>query len=362
MKYDKYSILALVVMLTSLSSGLVFSDVIFDRKTQGNTFVHVKDEQWQPQSFDTGIVIPVAHVATADIALDGKDNEAAWNHAMEIPIPLEYGSTEEAYLKALYTSEELFIRVRWRDETENREHHPWVWNDASEEFVSGPQIEDSLFLSFEAGCEWTPSLLDGYVYDFDGWNWMAARSDPMGQAVDMIGTVQSQDHAVLKPTMYESRGEKGTWQLKFEAAITVQADDLFSDWSQLDRIYLLQPFREVVFIHNNPDGRVPFVRRQFPPEIAPTDPAATYPQYLPLKLDGQAGEVSAKGHWQDGYWTVEFRRDLVTPAGTLNDTIFSRVTQFSIQVYDQVEKVDKASESGRLLLQFLPPKLILVKE
>jgi hypothetical protein len=348
--------------MTLFYSALGYSEVIFDRNTKGNTFVHVKDDGWQPQSFDSGIVIPAAYVEMAHIDLDGKENEQAWNQALEIMVPLAHGTTEAAFVKALYTSEELFIRIRWKDETENREHHPWVWDDVSKGFVAGPQIEDSLFLSFEAGCEWTPSLLDGYVYDFDGWNWMAARSDPLGQAVDMIGTVQSQDHAVLKPTMYESRGEKETWQLKFETAITVQADQLFSDWSQLNRVYLLQPFREYVFIHNNPDDRVPFFQLLPAPDIVPADPEIVYPQYVPLELEGAAGEVSAKGHWQDGYWTVEFRRDRVTPAGTLNDTVFSRVTQFSIQVYNQVERVDEASESGRLLLQFQPPDQLLVNK
>ena len=84
------------------------------------------------------------------------------------------------------------------------------------------------------------------------------------------------------------------------------------------------------------------------------------PQFSPVKLHSGAGEVSAKGTWEDGYWTVEFRRSLVTPARHFNDTIFQRITQFSVHVFDQTDRVDHSSESGRLFLQFTPPEARVV--
>ncbi|MDH3902699.1 MAG: hypothetical protein OES90_05695, partial [Xanthomonadales bacterium] len=63
-----------------------------------------------------------------------------------------------------------------------------------------------------------------------------------------------------------------------------------------------------------------------------------------------------------GYWTVEFQRALVTPIGKQDDMYFIRLTQFSIHTFDHVEKIDKASESGRLFLQFMekqPPESTL---
>ena len=86
----------------------------------------------------------------------------------------------------------------------------------------------------------------------------------------------------------------------------------------------------------------------------------SYPQYVPVRLEGEAGEVTAKGHWQDGYWTVEFQRVLVTPAMTKNDAVFTRLTQFSVHVFDSVERVAESSESGRLFLRFLAPEPALV--
>jgi hypothetical protein len=115
----------------------------------------------------------------------------------------------------------------------------------------------------------------------------------------------------------------------------------------------------VIYVQKVPDGgrNVPeFVRQVAAPESAPypRDEATTVPQYVPVELRGEAGEVKAKGQWADGYWTVEFRRVRITPAKTLNDTVFNRMVQFSVHVFDREEKLDGASESERLFLKFLP--------
>ncbi|MHC4221873.1 MAG: hypothetical protein ACYST9_05580, partial [Planctomycetota bacterium] len=51
---------------------------------------------------------------------------------------------------------------------------------------------------------------------------------------------------------------------------------------------------------------------------------------------------------------VEFRRIRETPLRHIEDTIFNRLIQFSVHVFDQAERLDLASESPRLFLQFLP--------
>jgi hypothetical protein len=348
-------ICALAVLLPVQATSDVFTKVV----NGDNTFVHVSNEPWQPDEFENGTIIPATFVAISDITLDGKEGEPEWSRAVEVTVPLRHGGVEEAAVKALYTQDRVFIRVRWKDETENREHHPWEWDEAQQSYVSGPQVEDSVLLSFEAGCEWWPSFLDGYMYDFDGWHWMAARSDPLGQAIDMMGTVQDQDFPLLNFTRYESRTIEDTWNIKFAPG------ELHANWNEIDRTYLLQPHNEVVYVRMNPDGlrsQPEFVEQLPPPTQPPSDGTTRYPQYSPLKLEGQAGEVSAKGHWEDGYWTVEFSRIRVTPAETLNDVVLDRISQFSVHVYDQAERIGEASESGRLFLRFLPREELLVAE
>lgn len=338
------------------------AEVEWHHLSEENIFVKVRNDGWQPENFENGITIPAIHVMESPVVLDGLDGESEWNGADEIVVPLAYGSVVQATVKALYTDDEVFIQVRWPDATENRQHHPWVWNPDEQRYVSGPQVEDSVFLSFEGGCEWAPSLMQGYVFDFDGWNWLAARSDPVGQAWDMDGTVQDQMIPGLNFDAYPSRKSGMDWNVKF-----IDRNDqsiLHDDWDDLKRMYFYRRAGETVYIRSEPDGTgMRNLALQLPPPTEPpVDPALTYPQFEAVRLEGDAGEVSAKGQWKDGYWTVEFSRNLLTPADTTTDWVFVRLSQFSIFVFDGVERFDQTSESPRLFLRFLPSEQILVQD
>jgi hypothetical protein len=97
------------------------------------------------------------------------------------------------------------------------------------------------------------------------------------------------------------------------------------------------------------------------PDGPPQGEESSFPSVEAVSLEGAAGEVAAKGHWEDGYWTVEFRRSRVTPDESINDTMFNRLTQFGLYIFDSVERFDEASESERLYLQFAPPETQLVR-
>jgi len=317
---------------------------------------YVSKDSWQPDGFVNGTTVPAVWLQTPTIVMDGVEDEAAWSLAPEVEAPLSYGTVERVWLKALYTDDEVFIRVRWADATENREHHPWTWDAAANAYVPGPQVEDSVMLSFEAGCEWQPSLLGGSIYDFDAWHWLAARSDPLNQAIDLYGNVRARDVPLPGFEAYQSRVTEQEWELKFTDN---QDPNLYAEWSQLDRVYFSQPVREKVWVRAVPDfdKHAPaFVEQLAPPEGKPEDPSTTFPQYSPIRLTGEAAEVAASGQWQDGYWTVEFRRVRETPVKHIYDTVFNRLIQFSVHVFDEAEQLDQSSESQRLFLQFLPPE------
>ena len=327
-----------------------------------NSITYVTDDPWQPEGFVNGTQVPTTWIKAPEVNIDGVEDEAAWSRALEVEVPLNYGSVKKAWLKALYTNDEVFIRVRWADSTEDRLHHPWVWDSETESYIAGSQTEDSVLLSFEAGCEWTPSLLGGYIYDFDGWQWLAARSDPLGMALDLYGNVKNRQMTGPDFTEYQSRITEQDWILKF---IENHDVNLHADWNELDRVYLMQPVDQNLWIRAVPDGGKPvieFVNKLPKPQVAPTDKAQTFPQFSPIRLTGDAGEVAAKGQWKDGYWTVEFRRARETPVGHIYDTIFNRLIQFSVHVFDHTERLDEASESARLFLQFLPEEQKLAKD
>lgn len=345
----------------SLSFGIQ-ADVELVSKNPSQKVISVSDESWQPEGFVNGTPVPATWMPTPDVTIDGAEDEPAWSFAKEVEVPLSYGSVDKAWVKALYTEDEVFIRVRWADSTEDRQHHPWTWDEEQQRYVEGPQVEDSVMLSFEAGCEWTPHMLGGYIYDFDAWHWLAARSDPLGQALDLYGNVQDRDTKIAEFYPYQSRIIEDDWILKFTENHDV---DLHAEWNELDRVYMLQPVTRDLWVKAVPDGgrlSPAFVEQLPAPDSAPDDTSQTWPQFSPVKLTGSAAEVAASGQWEDGYWVVEFRRARLTPAEHIYDTIFNRLVQFSIQVFDRVETLDQSSESGRLFLHFLPQEKWLVKE
>jgi hypothetical protein len=354
MKIKMLYLTGLILISLSVTWQPAQAEVTYREPNPHNTIIFVNDEPWEPEGFIQGTTIPAAYVASPGIDIDGRDDESAWEGALDVDVSLSYGKVGSAKVKALYTDKEVFIRVRWADATEDRQHHPWVWNADTQSYVPGPQVEDSVMLSFEAGCEWTPSLLGGYMYDFDAWHWLAARSDPLGQAVDLYGNVQ--DRPMRNPDFhrFDSRVVEDDWVMK----ITENHDmELTAAWDELDRVYMKQEVTKVLYVRAVPDGgpNYPdFVRQLAAPAGVPRDESLVYPQFMPLKLEGGAGEVAASGRWEDGHWTVEFRRDRLTPARAVFDTLFNRLVQFSLQVFDSTEALDEASESGRLFLRFLP--------
>ena len=359
MKKDKYIASLVIVSIAGfLGSGLAWSEVIHEQLNEKNLLVKVKGEDWQPSTsnWENGLAIPATRVNNAGITLDGKATELNWKKTPEIAVPMFYGNVNEAFVQALYTPDDVYVKVRWRDDTEDRQHHPWVWDAGDREFVAGPQIEDSVILSFEAHCEWTPSFLSGYSFDFDGWQWLAARSDPLGQAVDIEGNVKTGSRVQKRYTPYTSRNNEIIWNMKF--LLEKGEGILHANWDELDRVYLLQPVDEAVSVRSWVDGNVRKQKTQFvevlePPEATYYNKNRIHPQFSPLPLEGNAGEVKAKGHWEDGYWTVEFQRARVTPIGGWDDTTFLRLTQFSVHIFDSVEDIDQSSESKRLFLQFI---------
>ena len=358
MKQHK-TLLPMTMTLALMLGGVPATAEVTHNQGKSKQITTVSQDPWQPDGFVNGTPVPAVWIPAPVITIDGVDDESAWSLASEIELPLKLGSVERAWMKAVYTDTEVFIRLRWADATENREHHPWTWDPQAEGYLPGPQVEDSVLLSFEAGCEWTPSLLGGYIYDFDGWQWLAARSDPLGQALDLYGNVQDRDTRLPEFYPYQSRVEQDDWILKF---IENHDVDQHADWDELKRVYMLQPITRDLWVRAVPDGGPlsPAFAEQLPaPDAAPADTSQTFPQYRPVKLSGDAAQVAARGQWKDGYWTVEFRRDRETPVGHIYDTVFNRLVQFSVHVFDSVEQLDQTSESGRLFLQFLPPEQAL---
>ena len=352
---NKLTLIVFVSSLCGLNTAL--AEVVHNQINPENLVVNVSDEAWQPEGFANGLAVPAVYLAASEaIRIDGRTDDEGWDQAEEIKVQLAYGSTETAFVKAAYTDQEVFIQVRWADDDEDRQYHPWIWNAETKDYDEGDHVEDSLLLSFEAGCDWNPSFFSGQVFDFDGWHWLAARSDPLNQALDLYGNIQDRQIKNSQFSPHPARKQPDPWNVKF---VENNDPDLYARWDELDRVYLKQPANEQIYYQALVDGREqqPFVEQQPAPTVPPFHWTESKPftQYNPVHLKAGAGEVKAKGSWANGYWTVEFRRDRETPAKTLNDVVFNRLVQFSLYIFDQTENIEEASESQRLFLQFLPP-------
>jgi hypothetical protein len=359
------TIITAITAILFAAASTAYAEVRHYKTNEVNLLSWAINDSWEPEGFDKAIILKAPLVKKGP-AIDGLPGDAVWAKAESLKVPLAYGPVKEATIKAVHTEKAAFLLVR------DDQHHPWVWDAEEGRYVEGQQVEDSLLVSFEAGCEWTPSLLSGYVYDFDGWRWLAARSNPIGQAIDTAGHVQDRPLPKLGFVKYKARATKPSWQMKFDRT---RPGMFYKTWQELKRIYFFQPISEYNYVVYKPDGTRPYrwsaiVEQLEVPAVLPKatsassglvreahadEPLPLVPQFKPVKLTGDAGEVKAKGVWADGRWTVEFRRALVTPARTRTDVILERITQFSIHIFDHTERVDEASESGRLWLHFVRP-------
>ncbi len=320
------------------------------------SFIEVEaNDPWQPDGFGEALTVSATFVDQGPV-IDGLADDLAWSGAESAAVPMSWGSVPEATVKAVYTSEDVFLLVSWPDSTEDDQHHPWLWDAEQGRYIEGPQVEDALLVSIEGGCDWKSSLLAGTTYDFDGWLWLAARSNPLGQAVDVAGSVRDSGNKGRGNNKYQSRHMEPSWDVKFTDR---QKDRLTKPWQGLARMYKRTQPQQEVYVRYPPDGprsTPKFTELIGSPPVPNTaeSPPPVVQQHRPIKLTGDAGDVMAKGSWTDGRWTVEFRRKLTTPTGTMTDSLFERITQFSIHIFNQTERLDEASESGRIWLEFEP--------
>ncbi len=174
-------------------------------------------------------------------------------------------------IKVLYNEKELFMLVRFPDPDENRTHKSWVWNPSMKIYQMGADREDIFVVKWFI--ESDPkglSLFAGKPHTADIWFWKANRTDPTGYADDKIQYLQ------VKP---EKRATK------------ITADNgtvfyLLRKGDHGDSAYTTK------LISEYEGEKVPRFGYQVP--------------------TGSRADLRAKGVWQDGEWTIEFRRMLLT--------------------------------------------------
>ena len=92
--------------------------------------------------------------------LDGDGADWAGINATTVALtPLKSDSIVEALqveVKAGYSNDEIFFFIEWVDSEANKQHKPYVWDEAKSRYSHGPQREDRLAMQFQISGEFTP--------------------------------------------------------------------------------------------------------------------------------------------------------------------------------------------------------------
>lgn len=244
---------------------------------------------WHPAQADLNL----ACMATSETPLvDGNSDDSIWQKTQSIST-LDAVAGVDHEIRCAYNKEQIFIQVKFPDADENREHKPLAWNAEETRYIIDREREDTLVLKWNMEPFITDiSLSADEVYKADVWYWKSVRTDHAGFADDKLHIYSDQP---LK---------KGSRLL-----------------SKSGRRYYLQ--------RKGDDGRSAYKSRL--PAGFEEQRISGYEYRLP---QGSRADVRAKGHWSNGWWTIEFARDLNTGNADDVQLITSRRYQLGVSRYE----------------------------
>jgi signal transduction histidine kinase len=280
--------------------------------------------------------ILTAERITEPIEIDGIANELEWELAKELVTVAKDGSigTVDISLKALYDDENIYILVSWPDNSRSVQKKIWTykegnWTTSEDEdrlaFIWN--IEGSIEGFDIAGCgmlchgDRMHTNSPGEKGDL--WRWRAARSNPIGHMDDgwLDDTIlDSPGHEAQEAalhwdegaTMYEENlNVRGDGPRYFEPETQNNEDATFLFWYELEMGDAVEMDEE-------------FSLRK----------GMSVPGYILSEPTSSRGDISAKGVWENGIWSLEIRRSLKTenPDDVQFETF--KIYRFGIAVMD----------------------------
>ena len=211
----------------------------------------------------------VKHVETMPI-IDGDSSDSQWKGIPEFKVQ-DIVAKHELYFSAVHDGENIAIKIRYPDKTENREHKTLVWSENESIYKTGPKREDTIVL------KWPLNLLNENIrldsnepYQADIWYWKSFRTDPVGFADD-------------KHQIYSKVPNKKATRLR----------------SQDGSLFFLQ--------RKGDAGKSTYKTK-----IILEKTADEVPKYDHQEPTGSRSDIKAKGTWTEGYWTIELQRKLIT--------------------------------------------------
>ena len=203
--------------------------------------------------------------------VDGRADDSVWSLAKAVTIADSIAAIEVT-LKAVYADDAIFFLVSFPDATENREHKTMLWDAQEQMYRMGPKREDMFVVkwSMEPQPVVDLSISADRPYRADIWFWKAYRTDHAGYADDKSHT--------------------------YSITPIPQSKKVFSKGGKV--FYLFRPGDEGAPAYH--------------PRVYERYVGDSVPRYAQVQPAGSRADVRASGRWQDGVWTIEFGRKLVT--------------------------------------------------
>ncbi len=249
------------------------------------------------------IIAFIWHSAEADIGLkciatsnlpvvDGKSDDDIWKNIEPISTRDSVAGIDYE-IQCAYGKTQVFMLVKFPDADENRQHKRLSWKADEARYIVDTQREDTLVLKWNMEPFITDiSISADEVYKADVWYWKSVRTDHAGFADDKLHIYSDQPLT------------KGSRVL-----------------SKLGRRFYLR--------RKSDDGRSAYKSRS---------PAGFEEQHLTgyefREPQGSRADVRAKGQWSNGWWTIEFARDLKTGNADDVQLVTSRRYQFGVSRYE----------------------------
>jgi len=346
---------------------------------------------WSNIDLASGNVLTVSRIPMDTfIDIDGSPDEAAWQKAEAFTVLTHGGAnfgdgTTPVHIKALENGVEAFFHISWRDPTRSLKHLPliktaqgWrVQQNGFYRFDETDYYEDKLAVMLSDECQYGgagtahlgPRPLPnqpanwhgkGYHYAEDGkvrdiWHWKAVRTNNMFLADDNFFGAPVQARA----------GERRYKAGYVTDSKTSGAYVMNWRWYTQDRVIpkRLPETPEAIAPYQSPADKVPdsgdasalswvipwFDYNAHQAEEDRFPPGTVMPSvlYRSNRFEGDRADVRARGVWEDGSWSLELSRRLIT--GSEHDVPIDDGICLWVSAFDQSQVAHTRHQRGILL-------------
>lgn len=144
------------------------------------------------QSIMADNIIKVYSLDTMPV-IDAADD---WTQIPFTAVPLKSiqnhkNETRTILIKTAIHADNIYLFASWDDSKPGTEHKPFIWNNITSRYETGPEREDRLAIQFEIEGKYTTDWLAAKYFKTDMWHWRSSRSAPLNLMHDKTTIVSA---------------------------------------------------------------------------------------------------------------------------------------------------------------------------